>query len=76
MMNQPGGMMAQSTPGIAGGAPGGNGTELLNPAQVAQILGVTESDVMATLESGDLKGKKIGTQWRMTRDAVNSFLQN
>jgi hypothetical protein len=29
---------------------------------------------MSSLESGDLKGKKIGTQWRVTRDAVNAFL--
>ncbi|HVO88677.1 MAG TPA: SPFH and helix-turn-helix domain-containing protein [Casimicrobiaceae bacterium] len=80
MMNQPGGVMAQSTPGIAappanGGGAGGS-IELLNPAQVAQILGVAESDVLASLEAGDLKGKKIGTQWRVTRAAVDTFLQS
>jgi len=78
MMNQSGGLMAQQTPGIA--VPAGNASaaapELLNPAQVAQLLGVAESDVMASLESGDLKGKKIGTQWRVTRGAVNMFLSN
>jgi excisionase family DNA binding protein len=76
MMNQAGGITAQSTPGIAAPAPaGGNGgLELLNPAQVAQMLGVAESDVLASLESGDLKGKKIGTQWRVTRSAVQAFL--
>jgi hypothetical protein len=31
---------------------------------------------MASLESGDLKGKKIGTQWRVTRAAVDSFLNS
>jgi hypothetical protein len=35
---------------------------------------VTEADVVATLESGDLKGKKIGAQWRVTRAAVDAFL--
>jgi excisionase family DNA binding protein len=76
MMNQSGGIMAQSTPGIAAPAPAGGagGLDLLNPAQVAQMLGVAESDVMASLESGDLKGKKIGTQWRVTRSAVQAFL--
>ena len=34
--------------------------ELLSPAEAAQALGVSEADVMAVLESGDLKGKKIG----------------
>ena len=47
---------------------------LLTPAQVAQALGVGEADVMASLEAGDLKGKKIGTQWRVTRAAVDAFL--
>jgi excisionase family DNA binding protein len=80
MMNQTGGLMAQQTPGIATppAAPvaGGGGLELMNPAQVAQMLGVAESDVMASLEAGDLKGKKIGTQWRVTRAAVDAFLKS
>ena len=48
----------------------------MTPAQVAQVLGVGESDVMASLEAGDLKGKKIGTQWRVTRAAVDAFLKS
>jgi excisionase family DNA binding protein len=79
MMNQTGGLMAQQTPGIPSPPPAptaGGGADLMNPAQVAQMLGVAESDVVASLESGDLKGKKIGTQWRVPRDAVNSFLRS
>jgi len=77
MINQAGGITAQSTPGIAASPPvaGGSTPELLNPAQVAQILGVAETDVVASLEAGDLKGKKIGTQWRITRAAVDGFLR-
>ena len=81
MMNQTGGLMAQSTPGIAAPAQGNGGAsappvapELLTPVQVAQVLGVAEADVMASLEAGDLKGKRIGTQWRVTRAAVDAFL--
>jgi excisionase family DNA binding protein len=78
MMNQTGGLMAQSTPGVKGGATlsGGAMPELMTPAEVAQALGVGESDVLASLESGDLKGKKIGTQWRVTRAAVDAFLHS
>ncbi len=79
MINQTGGIMGQSTPGIAAPPPAPAATaapELLTPAQVAQALGVGEADVMASLESGDLKGKKIGTQWRVTRAAVDSFLNS
>ncbi len=77
MMNQPGGITAQSTPGIAAPAGGeGRTLELMTPAQVAQTLGVSESDVLASLEAGDLKGKRIGTQWRITRTAVDAFIQS
>ena len=79
MMNQTGGIMAQSTPGVAAptaAAAAGAAPELMTPAQVAQTLGVGEADVMTSLEAGDLKGKKIGTQWRVTRAAVDAFLKS
>jgi excisionase family DNA binding protein len=78
LMNQTGGLMAQGTPGIQAPAVpvAASATDLMNPAQVAQMLGVAESDVLSSLESGDLKGKKIGTQWRVTRGAVDAFLKS
>jgi excisionase family DNA binding protein len=76
MINQTGGIMAQSTPGVAAPAAAGGAPELMTPAQVAQALGVGETDVMTSLETGDLKGKKIGTQWRVTRAAVDAFLKS
>ena len=80
MMNQPGGIMAsQVTPGVAGPAPAmplSGVSDLMTPAQVAQLLGVAESDVVASLDSGDLKGKKIGSQWRVTKTAVDQFLHS
>ena len=79
MMNQPGGIAgSQATPGVAGpaqaAAPAAAAIELFTPAQVAQQLGVTEADVTASLESGDIKGKKIGAAWRITKTALNDFL--
>ncbi|HVE50994.1 MAG TPA: SPFH and helix-turn-helix domain-containing protein [Casimicrobiaceae bacterium] len=74
MMNQPGGIGAQSTPGIAVPTQASAAQEILTPVQVAQRLGVSEADVIASLEAGDLKGKRIGSQWRVTRSAVDSFL--
>jgi excisionase family DNA binding protein len=81
MMNQSGGLMAQTTKGIEAppSAPAGAGSgtlELMNPAQVAQMLGVAESDIVASLEAGDLKGKKIGTQWRVPKSAVEAFIKS
>ena len=63
-------MSPQAPAPAAGSAP-----ELLAPADVAKVLGVSEADVLQTLESGDLKGRKIGSQWRVTRDALNTFLK-
>src|SRR5687767_9754906 len=73
----------QSTP-PAGGAPASAagaaqsaaGPTLFNPAQLAQQLGVAEADVIATLEASELKGKKIGTQWRVTSEALQEFLKH
>src|SRR6186713_2735197 len=48
--------------------------ELLSPAEAAQALGVSEADVMTVLESGELKGKKIGTSWRVSRAALTSYM--
>jgi excisionase family DNA binding protein len=74
MLNQPGGIASQSTPPAAPAAGGGGLPELVGPAEAAAALGVSESDVIASLESGDLKGRKIGTQWRITKAALREFL--
>ena len=72
MLNQPGGVMAQTTPAAAAatGIP-----ETVGPADAAKALGVSEADVIASLEAGDLKGKRIGTQWRITKSALAEFLK-
>src|SRR3954462_9851711 len=76
MLNQPGGIMSQSTPAAAAAAPAGGGAlpELVSPADAAQALGVSEADVIASLEAGDLKGRKIGPQWRIPRAALRDFI--
>ena len=64
---------AQSTgvPPVISGTP-----ELLGTADVAKVLGVSEADVLATLEKGELKGKKIGSTWRVTKAALDEFLKS
>ncbi len=79
MMNQPGGMLApQATPAAASAAaPAANALpELLSPADAAKLLGVSEADVVASLTDGSLKGKKIGTTWRITRTGLDEFLKS
>jgi len=60
---------AAAAAGAGAGVP-----ELLSPADAAQALGVSEADVMAVLESGDLKGKKIGATWRISRAALTAYM--
>jgi excisionase family DNA binding protein len=55
-------------------APATGMPDILTPAQAAQALGVTEADVLASLDAGDLKGKKIGSAWRITKSALDAFL--
>jgi membrane protease subunit (stomatin/prohibitin family) len=50
--------------------------DVLGPAEVATMLKVTEADVIASLEAGDLKGKRIGSQWRVTRSSIDQFMQS
>ena len=76
MLNQPGGIMAQATPAAGAPAAAASGIpETIGPADAAKVLGVSEADVVSSLEAGDLKGKRIGTQWRITKTAIADFLK-
>jgi excisionase family DNA binding protein len=71
-----GAMNAPSTspsgsPSAAAGIP-----EPLSPADAAKALGVSEADVLSALGEGSLKGKKIGSAWRITRGAIDDFLKS
>jgi excisionase family DNA binding protein len=58
---------AAAAPAVASGV-------MLAPADVAQVLGVPEADVMAIIESGELKSKKIGASYRITKAALDAYL--
>jgi len=72
MMGQ--GAFNMNAPQTAPAAAAAPATDILTPAQVAQTLGVTEGDVIASIDAGDLKGKKIGSQYRITKAALDEFL--
>jgi len=71
----PAGSVPPPLPPAAAGA-AGSLPELLSPADAAKVLGVTENDVMTALGDGSLKGKKIGSAWRITRGALEEFLKS
>ncbi len=61
-------------PAEAAGAPAAGIPELMGPGEAASLLGVTEADVISAIEAGDLKAKKIGAVYRITRGALDAFL--
>ncbi len=61
-------------PGAPASPPSAPGFDLLSPADAAKMLGVSEPDLLATIESGELKAKKIGTTYRITRAALQDFI--
>ena len=80
MMQQAGGVMGQATqaavpPIIGGAAAVGAPLDLLSPADAAKLLGVSEADVLTSIAAGELKAKKIGATYRITRAAIDEFLK-
>jgi excisionase family DNA binding protein len=66
----------QSAPAQNQGAAGAlaqSALDLLSPGDVANILKVSEGDVISTIESGELRAKKIGSTYRVTRAALEEF---
>ncbi len=70
----PAGAAAAAAPPSLPGAAAAVGLDIMTPAQVAEALGVGEADVISSIEAGDLKGKKIGSQYRITKVALDEFL--
>jgi len=54
----------------AGGAP-----SVMTPSEAASYLRVSEEDVIAAINSGDLKAKKIGNAYRISKEALDAFLK-
>ncbi len=54
---------------------GGAVPEVMTPAEAAAYLRVSEADVMALIQSGDLKARRIGSQVRVSKAALDEFLK-
>lgn len=76
LVNQQGGALGNSAPAAASAAAASpQPFDLLSPADAARLLGVSEGDVMNSIAAGDLKAKKIGAAYRITRAALEEFLK-
>jgi excisionase family DNA binding protein len=64
---------AQTTQGQT--PPAAGTSSVMTPSEAATYLRVSEEDVIAAINSGDLKAKKIGNAFRISKEALDSFLQ-
>ncbi|MCB8976066.1 MAG: SPFH domain-containing protein [Ardenticatenaceae bacterium] len=63
----------QSQPAPASGGAAGM-PDVLTPQQAAEILQVSYEDIMAAIEAGDLKARKIGNAYRISKANMEEFL--
>ncbi|MBN1535131.1 MAG: SPFH domain-containing protein [Anaerolineales bacterium] len=63
---------AQTTPTQT--PPSGGSPSVMTPSEAATYLRVSEEDVIAAINAGDLKAKKIGNAFRISKDALDAFL--
>jgi excisionase family DNA binding protein len=64
----------QAQSGSAAAKPAGI-PDVMTPAEAAAILRVSEEDVLAAINSGDLKAKKLGSAFRISKEALEAFLK-
>jgi len=60
---------AQSGTGAAPSMP-----DVMTPSEAASFLKVSEEDVVAAIEAGDLKARKLGNAFRISKSALEEFL--
>jgi len=71
-----GGMAGSAKPADTTGAVGGAVMgAVMTPAEAAAVLRVSEEDVIASINSGDLKAKKIGNAYRISKESLEMFLK-
>jgi excisionase family DNA binding protein len=59
----------------AGGAPSVMAA-VMTPSEAAQVLRVSEEDVLAAIQAGDLKAKKLGSAYRISKESLEAFLKS
>jgi excisionase family DNA binding protein len=50
--------------------------DVMTPAEAASVLRVSEEDVIAAIQAGDLKAKKLGNAYRISKESLDAFLKS
>jgi excisionase family DNA binding protein len=48
--------------------------DVMTLEEAASYLRVTAADVQSLVDSGEIKAKKIGSQYRISREAIDNYL--
>jgi excisionase family DNA binding protein len=77
-----GNLMQQATSGAMQQQQGGGGAakaagipDVMTPSEAAAILRVSEEDVVAAINDGSLKAKKLGSAYRISKASLEEFLK-
>ncbi|HEY5668446.1 MAG TPA: SPFH domain-containing protein [Anaerolineales bacterium] len=80
-----GNVISQSLSGMTGGGKAGEQAQpsggpsapppVMTPGEAATFLRVSEEDVIAAITAGDLKAKKIGNAYRISKEALDEYLK-
>jgi len=49
--------------------------DVMTPSEVASFLKVSEEDVIAAINAGDLKARKIGSAYRVSKESLQEYLK-
>lgn len=59
-----------TTPAAANGMP-----DIMTPSEAAGFLKVSEEDVIAAINAGELKARKIGSAYRVSKESLQEYLR-
>jgi len=65
----------QSTSGTGGSATSASMPDVMTPSEAAVFLKVSEEDVVAAITAGELKARKIGSAFRVSKESLQEFLK-
>jgi len=68
--------LRQTGQGDAGAPAGEEPPSVMTPSEAAAYLKVAEEDVIASIEAGELKAKKIGKAYRISKETLDEFLNS
>jgi excisionase family DNA binding protein len=75
-----GNLMQQATAGAVqkqgGGGAAAGMPDVMSPSDAAAVLKVSEEDVMSAIKDGTLKARKLGSSYRISKEALEDFLKS